>query len=99
MTKTISAHELKNRLDSGEPIHILDIRTPQEFEDFNLGGIFIPLDELFGRLDEIEHLRSQEIIVICYTGLQSFAAQAILSKRGFSHIRNLEYGLEAFLSL
>ena len=95
----ISATEFKKRLDAKEPITILDIRTPQEFEDFNLGGIFMPLEEVFSRLDELEYLRNEEIIVICYTGLQSFAAQAILAKRGFTNIKNLDGGLEAYLSL
>ena len=44
-------------------------------------------------------LQNEEIIVVCYTGLQSFAAQAILSKRGFTNIKNLDGGLEAYLSL
>ena len=92
----ITPKEFKDRfLD----LIILDIRTPYEIEEFDLGGIQIPLDELLLNLEQIEHLKNQEIIIVCFTGLQSKIAQKILEKRGFQHLRNLEGGLEAFLNL
>ena len=92
----ITPKEFKDRfLD----LIILDIRTPYEIEEFDLGGIQIPLDELLLNFEQIEHLKNQEIIIVCFTGLQSKIAQKILEKRGFQHLRNLEGGLEAFLNL
>ncbi|MDZ7898677.1 MAG: rhodanese-like domain-containing protein [Arcicella sp.] len=85
----------KNLLD----LKILDIRTPYEIEELDMGGIQIPLDELLLNLEIIKHLKTQEIVVICYTGLQSEIACKILKKRGFTKIENLEGGLEAYLSL
>jgi adenylyltransferase/sulfurtransferase len=92
----ISPQEFKNRLSE---LTILDIRTPYEIEDLNLGGIQIPLDELLLNDEKIENLKNQEVILICYSGLQSKIAQKILEKRGFKHLRNLEGGLEAYLNL
>jgi len=92
----ISPKEFKNRFSE---IIILDIRTPYEIEEFDLGGIKIPLDELLLNLKQIEHLKNQEIIIICFSGLQSKIAQKILEKKGFQNLRNLEGGLEAYLSL
>ena len=80
-------------------LKILDIRTPYEIEEFDMGGIQIPLDELLLNLETIEHLKNEEIIVICYTGLQSEIACKILAKKGFSKVQNLEGGLEAYLFL
>lgn len=88
--------EFKQRLSE---LTILDIRTPYEIEEFDLGGIQIPLDELLLNLETIEHLKNEEIVVICYTGLQSEIACKILAKRGFTKIQNLEGGLEAYLAL
>lgn len=88
--------EFKDRFSE---LMILDIRTPYEIEEFDMGGIQIPLDELLLNLEQIEHLKNQEIIIICFTGLQSKIAQKILEKRGFRYLRNLEGGLEAYLSL
>ena len=88
--------EFKDRFSE---LMILDIRTPYEIEEFDMGGIQIPLDELLLNLEQIEHLKKQEIIIICFTGLQSKIAQKILEKRGFQRLRNLEGGLEAYLNL
>ena len=90
------APEFKKHLSD---LNILDIRTPYEIEEFDMGGIQIPLDELLLNLETIEHLKNEEIIVICYTGIQSEIACKILAKRGFSKVQNLEGGLEAYLFL
>ena len=90
------APEFKKHLPD---LKILDIRTPYEIEEFDMGGIQIPLDELLLNLQTIEHLKNEEMIVICYTGLQSEIACKILAKRGFSKVQNLEGGLEAYLFL
>ena len=94
--KKMLVTEFKNRfLD----LNILDIRTPYEIEEFDMGGIQIPLDELLLDLETIEHLKNEEILVICYTGLQSEIACKILAKKGFTKVQNLEGGLEAYLTL
>jgi rhodanese-related sulfurtransferase len=92
----MKAIEFKNRLAH---LKILDIRTPYEIEEFDMSGIQIPLDELLLNLETIEYLKNEEIIVICYTGLQSEIACKILKKRGFIKVQNLEGGLEEYLSL
>ncbi len=96
MLNTISPQEFKDRLAE---LSILDIRTTDEIEDFPIGGICVLFDELMERLDLLEPYKNQELVVVCYTGLQSKIACTILKKRGFSHIKNLEGGLEAYLSL
>lgn len=95
-SSSISATEFKERF---EKLTILDIRTPYEIEDFEVGGIQIPLDELLLSVEKIAHLMNQEIIIVCYSGLQSEIARKILAKKGFQNLRNLEGGLEAFLAL
>jgi rhodanese-related sulfurtransferase len=92
----MKAKEFKKHLPD---LNILDIRTPYEIEEFDMGGIQIPLDELLLNLEIIEHLKNEKIIVICYTGLQSEIACKILQKRGFKNIQNLEGGLEEYLAL
>lgn len=91
----ISPKEFKDRFPE---LTILDIRTPYEIEELNLGGIQIPLDELLMNVEQVEYLENQEVIIICYTGLQSKIAQKILEKKGFKNLRNLEGGLEAYLA-
>jgi adenylyltransferase/sulfurtransferase len=73
----ISAEEFKNRL---KELQIVDIRTEAEVQDFDLGGLHLPFDELLEKLDEVDFLKNKEFIIICYTGLQSKVAATILRK-------------------
>ena len=77
-------------------LSILDIRTDREWEDFNVGGIHIPLDFLLERINELDS--SKNYIVVCYNGTQSSIACRLLNAKGFQ-TENLEGGLEAYLSL
>lgn len=90
----ISAQAFKQNLDA---LTVLDIRTQREWDDFNVGGIHIPLDDLLQRINEISPENSYTLI--CYNGTQSHIACQILTAKGFKNCRNLEGGIEAFLSL
>jgi adenylyltransferase/sulfurtransferase len=90
----ISAQAFKQNLDA---LAVLDIRTQREWDDFNVGGIHIPLDDLLARINEISPENSYTLI--CYNGTQSHIACQILAAKGFKNCRNLEGGLEAFLSI
>jgi adenylyltransferase/sulfurtransferase len=78
-------------------VNLLDIRTPREWDDFNLGGFHVPLDVLLERIDEIS--REKNWVIVCYNGTQSLIALRLLKAKGFTHIDHLEGGLEAYLSL
>ena len=91
---SISAQAFKQNLDT---LSVLDIRTQREWDDFNLGGIHIPLDDLLQRINEISPENKNTLI--CYNGTQSHIACQLLTAKGFGNCQNLEGGLEAFLSL
>jgi adenylyltransferase/sulfurtransferase len=90
----ISAQAFKQNLDA---LSVLDIRTQREWDDFNVGGIHIPLDDLLARINEITPEKNYTLI--CYNGTQSHIACQILAAKGFKNCQNLEGGLEAFLSI
>ena len=53
--QTISAEELKQRLDKKEALNLLDVREPHERAEFNIGGEFLPLGKVQTmQVDEIE---------------------------------------------
>lgn len=93
MIEDISVISLKKRLDAGEKINLIDVRETFEFEEFNLNGTLIPLGELPSRIDEIEHLKEEEIIVHCRSGKRSQTAQHFLLQMGFKNVRNLLGGV------
>lgn len=90
---SISANDFKENLSA---LSLLDIRTPRERADFDLGGIHIPLDDLLARINELN--LSVLYTVICYNGTQSQIACRLLTAKGLQ-AQNVSGGLEAYLSL
>ena len=92
--ENITAEELKKRIDSGEALHIVDVREPQEHAEFNIGGKLIPLGDIRAmQVDEIEDLKEEEVIVYCRSGGRSGQAAMILETMGFQNVKNLAGGM------
>lgn len=92
--QTITADELKARLDAGEKINIVDVREPHEHADFNIGGTLVPLGQVQTmQIDELEQYRDQELIVYCRSGNRSGQACMLLDTFGFTNTKNLVGGM------
>lgn len=97
----ISVEKLKARLDRGDDIFVLDVREPQEYEIVNIGAYLIPLSELPRRIDELSEGPlhgdpSREIVVHCKSGSRSQVAAEYLRKNGFTSVKNLIGGIDAW---
>ncbi|MCC5946127.1 MAG: rhodanese-like domain-containing protein [Bernardetiaceae bacterium] len=99
MIEDITPAELKERLDKGENLHILDVREQAEYDEDNLNGKLIPLGNLQNSLEEIENWKAEELIVHCRSGARSAAAKKYLESQGFTKVRNLLQGIQGFRSL
>jgi len=89
----ISSTELKNRLDAGDDLQIIDVREDNEVA---LGTIpnakHIPLAQVLGRMDELEPDR--ETVVYCKMGGRSARAIDALQRSGFpGKLINLRGGI------
>ena len=92
----ITATELKQRLDKGDDIQIIDVREPHEFE---IGRIpdskLIPLGQVLNRMNEIDPGR--ETVMHCKMGGRSAKAIEALQRSGFQgHLINLKGGITAW---
>ena len=84
-------------MDSGEPINLIDCREPNEYEEANLGGKLVPLGKIQTmQIEDIEHLRDEEVIVHCRSGKRSMMACMVLDQMGFTNTYNLEGGILAW---
>ena len=92
----ITIQELKEKLDKGEKVTIIDVREPYEHEEFNIGGELIPLGELMQKMDDIEYSKDSEIIVHCKSGQRSAMAKELMKAAGFKNVRNLLGGVLAW---
>ena len=91
--QTITAEELKNRIDNGTKPVIIDVREQYEFDEFNINGILIPLGNLKESLGELEKFKNSEIVIHCRSGARSAAATDFLTKHGFTDVKNLVGGM------
>ncbi len=90
----ITAEELKKRMDGGEILHLVDVREPLEHQEYNIGGILLPLGQIRALdVDPIEGLKEEEVICYCRSGNRSGQACQILDSLGYSRTRNLRGGL------
>jgi adenylyltransferase/sulfurtransferase len=92
----ITAEELKQRLDRGEDLFILDVRNPEEYQICRLPtGVLLPLPELSTRFAEVP--KDREVIVHCKSGMRSLRAIQFLKQQGFTNnLRNLKGGILAW---
>jgi rhodanese-related sulfurtransferase len=93
----ISVEELKERIDAGESIHLLDVREPGEHEDFNIGGTLLPLGQIRNmQTDDIDDWKDTEVVCYCRSGNRSGQACMILESAGFTNVKNLTGGMMAW---
>jgi sulfur-carrier protein adenylyltransferase/sulfurtransferase len=90
----IQVEELKQRLDAGENLFVLDVREPHEYQICNIGGYLIPLGDLPKRVHELDS--SREIVAHCRSGVRSAKAVAFLQQAGFKKVHNLAGGILAW---
>ncbi|MCC6818647.1 MAG: rhodanese-like domain-containing protein [Bacteroidia bacterium] len=95
----ITPNELKERLDKGEKLFIIDVREPYEYEEYNIGAVLVPLGDLQSRIDEFEDWMNEEVIVHCKSGGRSAAAKSFMIQYGFKNVRNLIGGAMACQAL
>lgn len=91
MNNEISVQELHDRLSQKEPIFLLDVRTIEERNSYNIGGTFIPLLELSERVNELDP--NVHIVTYCRSGGRSLQAVEILNDAGFKSVRSLRGGV------
>jgi adenylyltransferase/sulfurtransferase len=91
----MTVEELKQRLDRGEQVFILDVRNPEEYQICRIpGSKLLPLPELAQRHGELS--KDQEMVVHCKSGMRSAKAIAFLKQQGFQKLRNLQGGILAW---
>lgn len=96
--KDISVQELRERLQSGAPLILIDVREPLEHEEHNIGGINIPVTELPFRIDEIKAMGEKDIVLYCMSGNRSILAQKLLETQfRIENTYNLRGGVNAWM--
>jgi molybdopterin/thiamine biosynthesis adenylyltransferase/rhodanese-related sulfurtransferase len=92
---TITATELKTKIDRNDKFVLVDVREPFEYDISRIpGSKLIPLGELPARLSELDS--ADEIVLHCKVGGRSAKALRILQEAGFRKLNNLHGGITAW---
>lgn len=93
--QSVTAAALKQKVDNGEDIQLIDVREPDEHHEFNIGGELIPLGDIIQQADKIA--TDKPVIIYCRKGIRSqVAIQRLQEKLHFTNLINLIGGTEAW---
>src|SRR3954465_3394320 len=92
----ISVEEFRRERETkGEELVLVDVREPHEWEIAHIEGArLIPLGQLPERLGELDG--HAEIVTHCHHGVRSMKALQLLKGAGFSRVRSLAGGIDAW---
>jgi glyoxylase-like metal-dependent hydrolase (beta-lactamase superfamily II)/rhodanese-related sulfurtransferase len=89
-TLEIEPSDLKTKMDSGENLYILDVRTPEEYKTWKISydkhqePSLLPLDQLASK-EQIRNIpKDREVITVCSHGMRSKMAAEYLSELGYN---------------
>jgi len=92
----LTISHLKKRLDDGDDILLLDVRTAEDYEGEQghiTGSVLIPLEQLEKRIDEISDYYEKTVVTICRTDRKSADAAKLLSRKGFADVQVAKMGM------
>ncbi len=90
----ITPTELKSWIESNKGFLLVDIREGWERELFNIGGIHIPMGDLF--LKQADIPKDGDVVLYCEKGIRSTIAIQRMETLGFHNLYNLSGGMKAW---
>jgi rhodanese-related sulfurtransferase len=91
----ITPRDLKSRLDLNDRPVLVDVRDDWETKLCRLdNALHIPMEEIELRTEELNP--ADDIVVYCHHGVRSAAVADYLRRLGFTSVRNLSGGLDAW---
>ncbi|MGG9960303.1 rhodanese-like domain-containing protein [Ferruginibacter sp. SUN106] len=93
--QSITATALLQKINAKEDLQLIDVREPEEHEEFNIGGELIPLGGIAQQVEKIA--TDKPVIIYCRKGIRSqIAIQRLQEKFPFTNLVNLIGGTEAW---
>ena len=95
----ITADELYEKMELAPPALLIDVRSEEEYAGgygHIKGARWIPMLELESHIEELEEYKDKEIVTMCPGGGLSLVAVDILQEAGFSDVKSLKGGTDAW---
>lgn len=92
----LGVNDLKARLDKGEDVLVLDVRTADDFvgeQGHIRNATNIPVEDLAQRSDELADRLERTIAIVCRTDRRSSKAAQILARKGYADVHVVKGGM------
>jgi sulfur-carrier protein adenylyltransferase/sulfurtransferase len=95
---TITAPDLRDWLDAGKSIHLVDVREPAEYEIVRIpGSVLVPKGEILSGEALAALPQDKQIVLYCKTGVRSAEALAAVKAAGFRDAVHVQGGVTAWV--
>jgi adenylyltransferase/sulfurtransferase len=92
---SITPLDLKEKFDDKNELVLIDVREEIEHNDFNIGGILIPMNTVFEQIEKIP--KNKPVVLYCAKGIRSaMVIQRLEEKYGYTNLINLSGGVYAW---
>jgi rhodanese-related sulfurtransferase len=97
-TLEVTPQEVKQRIDAGEKLHLIDVREPSEHSLARIeGGELIPMRQVPGELQGLEaRADAGPLIVYCHHGVRSLNVVHWLREQGIEACQSMSGGIDAW---
>lgn len=100
----ISVAAFDEKYKANPNLQILDVRTPDEYNNFHIhGGVLLPVQDIMAQGEAIQSkipfAKDSEIYVICRSGNRSFTATRILRSMGYTKVYSVNGGHSAWMNM
>ncbi len=91
--KAASPREIKQRLDAGDDLTLIDVREPEEVQIAAIEGAEVyPLSQAASWIDTLP--RDRELVIFCHHGGRSAQVAMALVQRGYTQLTNMTGGID-----
>ena len=95
----VDATTVRSWLDQPDPVTVLDVRSPAEFETARIpGSINVPLNLVEKHAGQVAARLDRQVVLVCQSGARATSAQQRLAGAGAEHLHVLDGGVAAFSS-
>jgi len=91
----VTPAEAASMIKEKKDLQLIDVRTEAEYADGHLAGAkLIPVQEIDKRLAEID--KQKPVLLYCRSGHRSGNALKILQDKGYTQVKHLQGGINAW---
>ncbi|MFD3163258.1 rhodanese-like domain-containing protein [Herpetosiphon sp. NSE202] len=95
----LTVEAVKQQLQAGNDLVLLDVRTAAEFENLHIAGsLHVPLDQLEQQAQELSATLKAPVVLVCRSGQRSQQAANILQHIDLPSLHILAGGIQAWLA-